>query len=462
MEALDLSEADRQALVACVPRRTRRAERVDIVAPTSSLPADLTPLLGRERDEAAAVHLLQAPGLRLLTLVGPGGVGKTRLAIRIAETAGGSYRDGVRLVSLTAASAADQVELLIARTLDIQDHSGRPTSERLTEFLQGKGVLLVLDNFEHVLPAAESVNHLLLSCPRLTVLATSREPLYLRAEHLFDVSPLPLPKETHNLTVDEALSYPAIALFVQRARTGSAQFSLTDSLIPTVGEICRCCDGLPLALELAAARARYLEPQDIIDRLRSGDYASFTHAVDAPTRQKTIFSTIGWSYDLLDEGERQLFQSLSVFRGGGSREAIQEVFGDEHADTPHMLDSLLSKSLVIQRRPAGDEPRIDMLETVREFALQTAGRAGRLEGLRRRHADHHRHLCDAINSVVREHGPSTARPLVQADYDNLVAALDWLTEHELLGEALPLAGCLAEFWIFWGQTSTKADRASTT
>ena len=451
VEALELSGPDRQSLLGSVPRRTRRTQDIDQGFTTAELPADLTPLLGREHDEAGAVHLLQRRGLRLLTLVGPGGVGKTRLAVRIAETAGGSYDDGVRLVSLTAVAAADQVPLLLARTLGVLDPSSRPLMQRLTDYLSKSEVMLVLDNFEHVLPAAEFVNQLLLTCPRLTVLATSRAPLRLRAEHLFDVSPLPLPKDTQRLTVDEALSYPAVALFVQSAQAGSPQFSLTAPLIPTVVEICRCCDGLPLAIELAAARVRYLPPDDILDRLRSGDYASFTHAVDVPQRQQTILSTIGWSYDLLDDAERLLFQSLSVFRGGGSPEAIQDVFGDGHTDLTPLLDSLHSKSLVFQRQSAGGGRRIEMLETVREFALRAAGEAGRLDGLRLRHAGYYCTLGQTINKVVRERGPSTALAMAEADYDNMVEALDWLTRQDLLAEALPLAWALAELWIFWGQ-----------
>ena len=196
----------------------------------------------------------------------------------------------------------------------------------------------------------------------------------------------------------------------QSAQAGWSQFSLTDPLIPTVGEICRCCDGLPLAIELAAARVRYLPANDILDRLRSGDYASFTHAIDAPARQQTILATISWSYDLLDDAERHLFQSLSVFRGGGSLEAVREVFGDGHIDVRSVLDSLLSKSLILRRQAGEGEWRIEMLETVREFALQAAGEAGRLDGLRRRHADHYHNLGEIRSASTTDDPPEGAYP----------------------------------------------------
>jgi predicted ATPase len=292
----------------------------------TNLPAQLTPLVGRKQEVEEVCALLRSEETRLLTHTGPGGVGKTRLGIRVAEELAGEFADGVCFVSLAPIREPDLVVPTIARTLGLRELGERPLSERLGELLKERELLLFLDNFEQVVEAAPPVAELLAVCPRLKVLATSREVLHLSCERVFPVPPLGLP-DVEQLPEDiRTLSeYGAVAFFVERAKLAKPDFRLTEEYAPVVAEICVRLDGMPLAIELAATRIRLLSPRAILERLRQRLRLLKGGPRDAPVRQKTLRDAIGWSYDLLGVEERLLFGRRSVFAGGCTLEAAEAV-----------------------------------------------------------------------------------------------------------------------------------------
>jgi predicted ATPase/class 3 adenylate cyclase len=419
-----------------------------------NLPTHPTALLGRERELVDVRQLLEG-GARLVTLTGPGGTGKTRLGLQVAADLLGDFEHGAFLVELAPISDPTLVPSTIAQALGVRDVGSRPIVDALSEHLRGQSLLLLLDNFEQVLPAASVVAVLLADCPGLAVLATSREPLRLRGEHEYAVMPLALP-DAHRATTAEVASHaPAVALFSQRARAIRADFALTDDNAPAVAEICARLDGLPLAIELAAARIKLLPPLALLNRLERRLQVLTGGARDAPARQRTLRDTMTWSHNLLDDVEQRLFRRLAVFVGGCTLEATEAVCladdGGAGFDALDVLASLVDKSLLRQVEGLDGEPRFTMLETIREYGLEQLVASGESEAMHRRHAAFF--LARAERAEPHLHGREQLDWLAQleVEHDNLRAALAWSQSTPDGAEmGLRLAGALWWFWYLRG------------
>ncbi|HET8631856.1 MAG TPA: AAA family ATPase, partial [Thermomicrobiales bacterium] len=407
------------------------------------LPVRPWPLLGREDELAALADELARPDVRLVTLVGPGGVGKTRLALAVAEAQAAACPDGVAFVALGPVADPELVLPTAARALGLGERPGQPLVERLEEYLADRRMLLVLDNFEHLLPAAPLLADLLAACPGLTLLITSRAELRLRWEHIFPVPPLALPDAGREPAPDGLASYAAVRLFVARARAARPDFALTADNVATVAAICRRLDGLPLALELAAARLRVLGPAALLARLGDGLALLAGGARDLPARQRTLRDTLAWSHDLLAPAEQALFARLGVFVGGWTAAAAGAVCGAA-ADPPlsvlEGLDALVANSLLRLEAVVDGEPRFGMLETIRAYALERLEESGEAETIRRAHADYY--LALAEGAAPPPGGPGgEARPAwAEDDYDNLLSAQHWALAHGERARAIPLLG----------------------
>src|SRR6266487_1248152 len=343
------------------------------------LPVQLTSFVGREQEIATASQLLLRDDVRLLTLTGPGGVGKTRLALEVAKQVQEHFRAGVCFVSLASITEAELVVPTITQTLGVKATRIQSLEERLLSYLRDWQLLLLLDNFEHVISAASRLSALLLACPALKLLVTSRAVLHLRGEHAFSVPPLALP-DPQQLSARTILpSSSAVTLFCQRAQEVHPDFQLTHENAPIIAEICVRLDGLPLALELAAARIKLFPPHALLRRLQQGQHLLKSSVRDVPARQQTLQQAIQWSYDLLDNQEQALFRHLSIFVGGCTLEAAEAVcqaLGETGRDLLEGISSLLDKSLLRQVAQEQDPPRLQFLETIRAFGLERLVEAG--------------------------------------------------------------------------------------
>jgi predicted ATPase/DNA-binding CsgD family transcriptional regulator len=425
-------------------------------ARTHNLPRQLTPLIGRNQEIQAVCTLLRQPEVRLLTLSGTGGVGKTRLGLEVATELLDDFTDGTYFVPLAAISDSELIIPTIAKALGVQEVGERPILDLLYVYLQDKRLLLLLDNFEQVLPAAPRLADLLSICPQLKILVTSRAVLRIRGEREFPVPPLALPNLT-DLPRSEALAqYAAVALFLQRAQAISPGFQMTPANTRTVAEICVRLDGLPLAIELAAARVKLLTPQALLARLGHPLQVLTSGARDVPARQQTLRNMLAWSYDLLDVEEQRLFRRLSVFAGGCTLEAVEGLsttLGEMPAPVLDKVASLLDKSLLRQLEQGAEEQRLLMLATIREYGLEALASAGEMESTRWAHASYY--LALAERAELELGGPLQGASLdrLEREHDNLRAALQWSLEQGETGGgtelAMRLGGALRLFW--WGR-----------
>ena len=419
----------------------------------SSLPSQPTPLIGREREVEEVCRRLRATEVRVLTLTGPGGTGKTRVGVQAAAELTDEYEDGVFFVALAAIADPSLVVPTVARTLGLIEASNQSPEELLKGYLRDRHILLVLDNFEQVLEAAPLIDEVLHSAPRVKVLVTSRTPLGLYGEHEFPIPPLSLPESEAAPSAEHLADYGAIRLFLDRTRAVNPEFSLTEENAGAVAEICERLDGLPLAIELAAARAKLLPPQALLSRLGNRLKLLTGGARNLPERQRTLRNTIEWSYEMLDEGEKTLFARLAAFPGGGTLEAIEAVCdaeGDLPVDPLEGVSSLLDKSLLRQVAEQEDEPRFEMLETIREFALEKLEESADAGAVERVHAEFYLDLAE--QAEPRLWGPEDAAWLerLEREHDNLRAALSWALDHEEVDLALRLGAALRWFWNLGG------------
>jgi predicted ATPase/DNA-binding CsgD family transcriptional regulator len=437
-----------------LPRRQAPAEPGWIVP--NNLPAQLTPLIGRENEVADVCALLRRPEVRLLTLTGTGGVGKTRLGLQVAAHLLEDFADGVYFVSLAPLSQPDLVLPTLAQTLDLKETPGWLPLEHLKAYLREKQVLLLLDNFEQVITVAPLLVALLQACPALKMLVTSRARLRVSGEHEFCVQPLALP-DLHLLPEHVALlEYAAVALLLQRAQAIKPDFLLTAGNTRDIAEICLRLDGLPLAIELAAARLKLLSPQALLARLSHRLQVLTGGVQDAPTRQQTLRNTIQWSYDLLTTEEQRLFRRLCIFVAGCTVKAIEAVCAALPASVGQVLEgvsSLLDKSLLQQSWPEAGEPRLSMLETLQEYGLECLRESAEVQTVQSAHADYYLHLAE--ETVPRLKGSEQLVWLanLSREQENLRAALGWLIEHGEGELALRLSATLWWFWFMHGDWS---------
>jgi predicted ATPase/class 3 adenylate cyclase len=423
---------------------------------SDTLPVQLTPLIGRDHEVASVVRLLHRDTVRLVTFTGPGGTGKTRLALQVASKLADVFVGGVFFVSLASISDPTLFMPTIARALGIRDGVGQPVSARLVEVLQQKQVLLLLDNFEQVVEAAPQVADLLTSCPQLKLLVTSREVLHVRSEHEFAVPPLALPDPAHLPKLAALARTPAVALFLQRAQAARPEFKLTSTNARAVTEICVRLDGLPLAIELAAARMKLLSPQTLLARLDQPLNVLTGGARDVPARQQTLRNTIEWSYQLLNAREQRLFRWLSVFVGGCSLEAAEDVGTEPGDGGGSLLDgvaSLVDKSLlhrVEQTEEGSEDQRLLMLETICEYGLEVLEALGEGDAARGAHAGYFLQLAEEAEPELK--GPLLVAWLdrLEREHDNLRAALQWAVEQGRGEIALRLGIALERFWVVRG------------
>jgi predicted ATPase/DNA-binding SARP family transcriptional activator len=421
----------------------------------NGLPPSPNRTIGRENDVRSIADRLGGGGVRMLTLTGPGGVGKTRLALEAARAVKADFADGAYFVSLAALRRSEDVPAAVVRTLAIHVLSGEPDDQAAERFLAAKRLLLVLDNFEHVLAAAPFVGRLLSACPALSVLVTSREPLSLHAEERYPVSPLALPARAARADADALAGVDAVALFCARARTRDPGFELDDANAAAVAEICRRVDGLPLAIELAAARCGLLSPDEIAQRLHDALGALGSGTRDAPARQQTLRATIDWSYELLSDAEKQCAVRFAVFAGGATVQAA-ETITRAGLDT---LDSLAAKSLLVGSRDTHTPTRLVMLETIRAYAGERFALATDKDAVHQRHYENYLALARRHGTERALWGAGGTEHLTQldAEIDNMHAALGWAIAQSNAERALALAAALGRYWIMRGRHAEAVD-----
>ena len=429
----------------------------------NNLPVQPTRFLGREHELTAIADLLGRSDVRLVTLTGSGGTGKTRLAVQVAADVSELFPGGVFFVNLAPISDPALVVPTIAETLAIRERSGWALLECLVEELRERQVLLLLDNFEQLVSAAEQVASLLATCSGLKVLVTSREVLHVRAEHEFPVPPLAVPDPDHLPDLATLSHQAAVALFLQQAQAVKPDFQLTVTNARAIAELCARLDGLPLAIELAAARMKLFSPRALLARLGQRLAVLTSASRDVPARQQTLRSTIAWSYHLLDAHEQRLFRQLAVFAGGCALEAIEALCTSRDSEAEPVLDgaaSLVDKSLLQQVEPnMGEEPRFVMLETIREYALERLESLGETEAARGAHAAYFLRLAEEAEQGMT--GPQQAVLLerLEQEHGNLRAVMQWSTSLAEEGKvmALRLGGALFSFWFGRGYFSEGRD-----
>jgi predicted ATPase/DNA-binding CsgD family transcriptional regulator len=423
-----------------------------------NFPLQLTTLVGRDQEVVAICARLQQPAVRLLTLTGTGGIGKTRLGIQVATNLSAAFTSGVCFVSLASLHDPALVFPTIAQALGVlNDANDIPLLERLKMHLHTCNLLLLLDNFEQVITAAPGLEELLITCPGIKILVTSRALLRINGEHEFPVAPLALPDPQH-LGQGTGLShYPAIALFVQRAQSIKPDFQLTTANAPVIADICTRLDGLPLAIELAAARIKLLPPQTLLKHLKQSLQILTNPLQNVPQRQQTLHRTLTWSYELLTAQEQQLFRRLSVFVGGCTLEAAEVLsMTSTNADHLPFLDSvasLLNQSLLYQVEQDTGDARLFMLETIRTYGLGRLAASGERQQIHYAHALYFLTLAEEEEPELAGGEQQQRLAQLEREHDNLRTALYWLLEQKELEMALRLSGALWRYWWMTGQVN---------
>lgn len=423
-------------------------------------PTPFLPLIGRKQEMEAICALLSQSEVRLLTLTGPGGVGKTRLALQILTEVRAAFPDGICFVSLVRITTADLVLSTIAQALGLIERPDTSSLVQIQTALRNKRFLLLLDNFEQVATAAPQLTELLATCPLLKILVTSRIVLGLLAEHIFYVTPLALPDLAHLLPCEALSQVAAVSLFLQRVRAIRPDFELTNQNARAVAQICVYLDGLPLALELAAARMTLFSPQSLLTRLKRRLPVLTSGPRDAPDRQQTLRKTIEWSYDLLTQEEQKLFRRLSVFVGGCSLQSIEVINSDitdgQDGSLLNVVTSLLNQSL-LQRDPqaTNQEQRFMMLETIREYALERLQDSDEEDTMRQNHAEYYLALAQTLEPKVMGGEPPDWVVWIESEFENLRAAFGWFLAARDAECMLEMSGML---WPFWLQSATTEGR----
>jgi predicted ATPase/DNA-binding CsgD family transcriptional regulator len=454
--------ADPPAIWPVVPaKEPREAERTSPFLNTP--PFQLTPLVGREREVQRAGALLRREEVRLLTMTGPGGVGKTRLAFAVANDLQPAFADGICFVTLAAVSDPELLLPTLGQALGLKEGGDRSLVEQVRAFLNEKRLLFVFDNFEQIVAGAPRLSELLSACPQVKMLVTSRALLRVQGEFEFPVPPLALPDPEMLPDIERLSHYAAIALFVQRAQALKPDFELTGENASTIAAICTRLDGLPLAIELAAARIKLLPPHALLARLASRLAVLTGGRQDAPARQQTLRNTLAWSYGLLSDGEQMLFRRLSVFAGGCTLEAAEEVCGAPGDSSATILDgvaSLLDKSLLLQIEHRSEEPRLTLLETIREYGLERLAASGEMERIRDAHAAYYLHLVEEAEPRLLGSEQERWWKRLDREQENVRAALQCLVEQgeekqngQSMEPALRLGGALWWYWNVRGHLS---------
>ncbi len=453
----DISGSEQEAVTAALDLATTEFAGVitgkDLLernARPNNLSGDLPRMVGRERETAEILELLRDPANRLITMTGIGGTGKTRLSRAVAEAALADHSDGVFFVELSTVADPQLVAAAVAQPLGIRDEGSRPVAELLTGFLREKQLLLVLDNFEQVAEAASLIGELLLACPRLKILITSRFLLRLSAEVEYIVPPLAMPLGGASAAQDNE----AVSLFIERAAAAKPAFKPTEENLPIIADICRRLDGLPLAIELAAARIRILSPQAILAKLANRLNLLSGGTRDLPARQQTMRGAVEWSYQLLEPAEQALFRRLAVFNGGFRMEHAESLVADRSdlssgPEVFELISSLLDKSLLLSRNADLDEIRFSMLEVVRDFAFEELAANGEFAATSGRHALLFTELAEYAEPFVQAAQSAEWLDRLAEENANLSSAMRWAVEHDAL-LAVRLATSLRNYWLLHG------------
>ena len=413
----------------------------------TNLPTQMTPFVGRERELAAVIELILREDIRLVTLTGPGGVGKTRLSLQAAADLVDEFAHGVFFVELAPIGTADQVLSAIGSVFGVSDPGDGSMVEVLKQVLRRKRILLVVDNFEHVVDAAPLIGELISGLPDLKVVSSSREPLRIYGEQEYSVPPLDLPDDSQELTLEIVSQNEAVSFFLQRARAAHTGFEIDERNARSIAEICTRLDGLPLAIELAAARVRLFEPHALLARLSDSLGTLTGGARDVPQRQQTIRGAIEWSHDLLDTNEQVLFARLSVFQGGRTFEAIEEVCGpDLGMDILEGVDSLLAKNLLRREQQPGGDSRYVMLETIHAFAAEQLQAGPEGEPLRARHAEYFASMAEEAHPQLTGHDQGIWLHRLTVEYENIRKAMEWSLGGGDVGTGVRLVAGMGMYW----------------
>ena len=417
-----------------------------------NIPIPVHPIIGRNTLVQEVSYLLSQPHIRLLTLTGSGGIGKTRLALHLAHQLHTSFRDGVTFVELASILDADLVISAIAKAINLSEGGSQPFIEQIKSYFVHKHILMIFDNFEHVISARKIIGELITHSPGLKILVTSREPLHIYGEQEYSIPPLDLPEPQDYFNIEKLAGIPSVSLFVQRASSYNSKFQLTEENAASIAEICIRLDGLPLAIELITARTKYFSIQSLLTRLKDNLLSVLTSgSKNLPQRQQTIRDAILWSYDLLTWDEQQIFCRIAVFRGGFTINMAEQICNiDDNLDITNILISLRDKSLLQQREQDNGEPRFFMLETIREFAFDLLIKQGNLNIIQERFAQYSINFVE--DSVSRLQTDISSIEMLEQEQDNIRAVLNWaLQDKENSNLAIRLCNLLWYFWYIRGK-----------